>query len=418
MENNDRIRLLIQKRTSLEAQIKLLTKWFDEKKFDNSTLKLRMNKLNELYNTFENLNDELCILDSETDHLGEFLKIQEIFYDVSGKIANVPGSTSSSRSSNASENNDSIQNINSRRRVKLPQASLPQFDGKYENWLSFKHAFMSLIDSQADLSDTDKLHYLQSALKGEAANKIRVFIMNDNNYAKAWDLLKRSYEVKRILISRHLFLLTHLPVQEKETANGLMKLADDAQQHILALNSLGVKVSSEMMVNILEGKLHKNTLEKWEETLERDRFPDIEEMFEFLYKTAVRLSKRERSDSTDRPHAQRIQPTLKRKRYNEPMRAMVTNVSNNCVVCKDKQHPLYKCEKFRTFSVPKRISVVKNAKLCYNCMRNHRDSVCKFNGCTICQKKHNTMLHLYKSYETKESDSIKNDSQLNESSKI
>jgi len=170
-----------------------------------------------------------------------------------------------------------------KRRIKLPEASLPTFDGKYENWLSFKNAFQNMIGSQTDLSDIDKLHYLKSALIGEATSKIRIFAVDGVNYANAWDILERSYEVKRILISRHLSLILNLPILEKETANGLSKLADDTQQHVASLNTLGVSVGSEMIVHILESKLPKGTLDKWETTLERDEFPKPDQMYEFLY---------------------------------------------------------------------------------------------------------------------------------------
>ena len=36
-----------------------------------------------------------------------------------------------------------------------------------------------------------KLQYLQSALTGEAANKIKILTVAETNYRKAWDLLKR-----------------------------------------------------------------------------------------------------------------------------------------------------------------------------------------------------------------------------------
>lgn len=55
-----------------------------------------------------------------------------------------------------------------------------------------------MIDSQTNLSDTEKLQYLKSALKGEAANKIKILSVDGSNYHKAWELLTRSYEVKRI----------------------------------------------------------------------------------------------------------------------------------------------------------------------------------------------------------------------------
>lgn len=77
-------------------------------------------------------------------------------------------------------------------------------------------------------------------------------------------------------------------------------------------------------------------------------------------------------------------------------RALALNASQNCKVCNAKQHPLYMCDKFKQLPVHKRIDVVKRAKLCYNCMRSHLGSPCKFSTCTICKKRHNTLLHVDK----------------------
>lgn len=156
-----------------------------------------------------------------------------------------------------------------------------------------------MIGSQIDLSDIDKLHYLKSALTGDAANKIKIFSVDGINYAKAWELLVRAYEVKRVLISRHMSLILNSPVLDKETTDGLSKLADDMQQHIASLSTLGVSVGPEMIVHIIKSKMPKHTLEKWEATLERDEVPTLEQVYEFLYKTAVCASKRERSKLSD-----------------------------------------------------------------------------------------------------------------------
>ncbi|XP_011689978.1 PREDICTED: uncharacterized protein LOC105451309 [Wasmannia auropunctata] len=86
---------------------------------------------------------------------------------------------------------------------------------------------------------------------------------------------------------------------EKETAFNLSKLADDMQQHVASLNTLGVSAGSEMLVHFMESKLPKVTLEKWDITLERDEFPKPDQMYEFLYKTAVCASKRERSKALE-----------------------------------------------------------------------------------------------------------------------
>jgi len=49
-----------------------------------------------------------------------------------------------------------------------------------------------MIDTRSELSEVEKLQYLQSALTGEQmANKIKILSIEGTNYRKAWDLLKR-----------------------------------------------------------------------------------------------------------------------------------------------------------------------------------------------------------------------------------
>lgn len=261
---SDKIKLLIQKRTSLKSQITTLTNLLDKERLDNTALRLRMTCLTELYRAFEEQNDELAVLDPNEAHQDEFSNIQERFYTIAARVENILSPTNSSTASNS--NND-IQigetasvTSNKKRRIKLPEAPLPTFDGKYENW--FKNAFRNLIDLQSDLSDVDKLYYLKAALKDEAANKTKVFTIDGINYTKAWEVLERAYEVKRILISRHLSLILNLPVLDKETTDGISKLADDTQQHLASLSALGVSIGPEMIIHILENKLPKKTLER------------------------------------------------------------------------------------------------------------------------------------------------------------
>ena len=289
------------------------------------------------------------------------------------------------------ENNE--VGTNRKRRIKLPEAALPTFDGKYEAWLAFKNAFTSMIGSQTDLTDIDKLHYLKSALTGEAANKVKIFAIEGISYTRAWELLERSYEVKRILISRHIASILNLHCLDKETTNGITKLADDAQQHIASLNSLGVNISPEILVHLLENKLPKVTLEKWEATLERDEFPKLDQLYEFLYKTAVCVSRREKTKGAESERNKK-EPSYKKRRDSPQNRAFMLKLPRNCIACKFSRHPLYICDKFKQLPVTERIKLVRNAKICYNCLRSHRGSPCKFSNCTICQKRHNTLLHI------------------------
>ncbi|XP_011865242.1 PREDICTED: uncharacterized protein LOC105560603 [Vollenhovia emeryi] len=401
----DRVKLLVQRRTSLKSQITNLANLVEKGKLDRATLKLRIARLTELHRAFEEYNDELEVLDANEQHRNEFTQIRDRFYALAGKVDNIlnPASVSSngSSASNGENRADGIESV-PKRRIKLPEAPLPTFEGKFENWLSFKNSFHDMIGSRSDLSDIDKLQYLKSALTGEAANKIKIFTIDGTTYSKAWELLERAYEVKRVLISRHLSSIINMPTLERETTNGLSKLADDAQQHLASLSVLGVSVGHEMIVHILESKLPRTTVEKWEASLERDEFPKVDQLYEFLYKTAVCVSKRDRSRSFETERSKNDTPAKKKLRSSN--QAFVLNTSRNCVACKAKRHPLFVCDKFKQLPVPKRIELVRSAKVCYNCVRSHRDRPCKFSRCSICQKRHNTLLHLdnYKSVDKSE----------------
>lgn len=393
---SSKIKFLIQKRTSLKSQIKNLANTLEQGNIDNVTLKLRSARLSELYRAFEDHNDQLMILNASDIHVVEFENIQEQYYALAGKIETILNRPSVTETATVGRSDtirgDVFTAVRRNRKIKLPEVSLPTFDGKYHNWLSFKNAFNNLIDSQSDLSDVDKLHYLKSALIGEAANKIKIFSIEGTNYAKAWEVLTRSYEVKRVLIAQHLSLLLNLPVLDRETTSGLSKLADDAQQHDASLKSLGVSVYPEMIVHLLESKLPKSTAERWDATIERDEVPSLDKIYEFLYKSAVCASKRERAKDMSEGHCVTSTP-CKKKRIQLSNRALIVNASNNCIVCKNKRHPLFACDKFKQMPVEKRIEVVKVAKMCYNCMRSHRGEPCQYSNCTICQRRHNTLLH-------------------------
>ena len=60
-----------------------------------------------------------------------------------------------------------------------------------------------------------------------------------------------------------------------------MILADESQQQVQSFATIGIEISPEIVVQIIEDKLHKNTLEKWEETLDRGEFPKLEDLIKF-----------------------------------------------------------------------------------------------------------------------------------------
>ena len=71
--------------------------------------------------------------------------------------------------------------------------------------------------------------------------------------------------------------------------------------------------------------------------------------------------------------------------------------TRSCKVCNKDQHPLWRCNQFKSKSVEERWSTAKRLGVCYRCLRgNHkgyqctREGVCGENGC---QERHDRLLH-------------------------
>ncbi|XP_012274560.1 uncharacterized protein LOC105696564 [Orussus abietinus] len=279
-----------------------------------------------------------------------------------------------------------------RRRPKLPEPTLPTFNGEYESWISFKSEFEAMIHNQTDINTIDRLTYLRRSLTGPAYNKVKMLAITPENYDETWRLLEQTYSDSRIIASRHLYLLLSLPVQGKEAAAGLTKLTDDTRQHLAALKSMNINVSYEIVVTILERKIHETTGDKWN-TLKRGVFPKLEDMLEFLSSRASRLINRQNDKSLHIHDSQGTSRKPPKRSYNQ---AFASYTEKRCFVCKERApHPLFRCEKFKTSSPTQRLKTITDASMCVNCLRgNHQVEDCHSHiNCWVCEGRHKTLLH-------------------------
>lgn len=90
--------------------------------------------------------------------------------------------------------------VNKQMNVKLPEIPLPQFTGKYENWSLFKTQFDSLITANKNLNDSQKLFYLQAALK----NEVKELQTVDDTFDSLMKALEERYENKRLIADIHI----------------------------------------------------------------------------------------------------------------------------------------------------------------------------------------------------------------------
>ena len=130
-------------------------------------------------------------------------------------------------------------------KVKLPKLSLPHFNGNPTQWTTFWDSFQSTIHSNVDLSNVDKLKYLQTSLSGEAAQTISGLQITNDNYEEAIELLEKRFGNKQIIISRHIEDLMQLSrVSSNEDLRGLRLLYDKMETVTRSLKSIGVKSES------------------------------------------------------------------------------------------------------------------------------------------------------------------------------
>lgn len=138
----------------------------------------RLIKCESLWEEFNKLQLELDYLDESSDESfsvrddfeNKYFATMCIFKEIT--TANVLSNTNPIN--NASNSNSSA--------VKLPPLDLPLFDGKYDQWTSFFDTFSALIHSNNNLTNVQKFYYLQSCLKGEAAQAISSIAVTDLNY--------------------------------------------------------------------------------------------------------------------------------------------------------------------------------------------------------------------------------------------
>ena len=147
-----------------------------------------------------------------------------------------------------------------------------------------------MVHERPDLSNVEKLFLLNSAVEGSAKKKVRRLEFTETNYQSAWDLLVRSYENKKLLMSASLTLLISLPKMHEQDHAKLTDTVDDTLQYVASLKGLGLIVPSEIVVQALENSLDPVTLSEWKKVAPREEFASVEQIIDFLYREAVVIS--------------------------------------------------------------------------------------------------------------------------------
>lgn len=384
-------------RANLKRQLTIFDKFLDEAHPTNDydEVALRAKKMDDTLEKFADIHIEISLLNKDDAHDTYRDEFEECFYATLRKarkfLTDNAQVSSSLRESYRVDNNISIENNSSN--VRFPKIDLPFFDGAYDKWMCFSDTFKAMIHNKINISNIEKLHYLRSCLKGEAAAVIQSLISSDENYEIAWSLLVDRYDNKRVIVQNHLKALLNQPAITRESAITLRQLLNNINTHSRALKVLGLSVDTwdAILIFLMTSKLDKTTHQEWEKTISSSELPTLKQFTEFLKTRIQILEATIPQDSNDQI---KIANQRHKGNLNSKSALAVTQYSDHCNYCQDK-HKIYNCEKFLNLPISERLETVKKQKLCFNCLRkNHSSDKCKCGHCKKCNKKHNTLLHI------------------------
>ncbi|UYV84739.1 hypothetical protein LAZ67_X003271 [Cordylochernes scorpioides] len=346
-------------------------------------LEIMGEELKEIKEKIETLYDELFSLD-EVD----IDKESEAYDGSMNKIGSLRVKIENERK--LKEKLADIKPNGSQANIKLPQFDLPIYDGDMGKWINFKELFLTTIDAHPGLTNIQKLQYLNSAVKGEAARLIRGFPLLSENYGQAWSTLLSRYDNPRELAYAQVSKIFSLRAIKNPSAKCLHEFMDVCNEAIRNLETLELKrnqLVDVILVHFLQQKLSENLRLDWELSMD-NTLPSYDKFIAFISRHARSMScavkecsKREETTGSRFPKCQSY--------------GMLIEKSDTCILCKSGHHPLYMCNLFCKMPLKEKLNVVKGHKLCFNCLRKgHFSWNCRLNQrCKVCKGKHHTMIH-------------------------
>ncbi|XP_045774363.1 uncharacterized protein LOC123873546 [Maniola jurtina] len=407
-DTNQLIRDLIKKRAIVKSRLTRFSSYVNGFKSDEILpsqtqvdLKLRLQGATSLYAEFTELQSKIeeSVLDVDLEEqLNQRDAFEDNYYSTLARAERMIKleEVTSACSKRCHSHNDTI---------KLPTISVPTFDGSCDRWLEFRDTFQSLVHESTQISSIQKFHYLKSSLKGSAALVIDSVEFSSDNYSVAWELLLNRFNNNKLLIHSHIKALFTLQAMTKEAPDLLRNLIDSYLKNLRALKILGEPVDSwdTILIYIIVSKLDKTTERAWEQY--RNTILNKSEDSKSRLKVEVLLTfLKDRADMLDTLQANCTKTNDTKKHHTNSNSKVHCNVSStkskphatqrSCLLCKSN-HSLYACSKFLALDLNARLKVVRDNKLCENCLRpgGHTAADCRFGPCRKCENiKHNSLI--------------------------
>ena len=169
------------------------------------------------------IHEDLISLDLENDHelVTQHVALERLQFECSHKIRKLMSTISKTNAPVADGKG-----------VRLPRLDVPTFGGDVLHWSQFWEQFKISVHDRPHLSDSEKLVYLQQAVKnGSAKPVIEELSHSGENYNEAIDCLKSRFNRPRLLHHAHVRKIVEAPSLKDGSGKELRRLHDTVQQH-------------------------------------------------------------------------------------------------------------------------------------------------------------------------------------------
>ncbi|XP_059058077.1 uncharacterized protein LOC131851578 [Achroia grisella] len=349
-------------------------------------VEIRLESLEQLWSQFNETHRDIVKLwqGEECSYFADDIieAVEELYIDYKTELKY---SLASLQSTNRVVSNNCTHSPASTSNIQMPRIVIPYFSGLYTEWVTFRDLYISLVHTNDQLDNVQKMHYLKAYLTGEAEQLLRHIPIADVNYERCWMLLNNRYNNKKYLSHTILKRLLSQKNIAYESSSGLKNLMDTTNDCLISLTTLGIDVSTwdAIVIHILTLKLDTESRKQWEINITNinssEELPTFSQFNEFITKRYRALEFLDSKSTTV---------------TDNKLKTMHVLHNNQCTFCSGN-HKISLCKNFANQNVNSRRNFVQNNNICFNCLGNNHSAVsCKsINRCRICKKQHHSLLH-------------------------
>ncbi|XP_039312391.1 uncharacterized protein LOC120359325 [Solenopsis invicta] len=355
---------LKQRRGRVKSQVTRLQSFFQaNSECSAAEAQVRLKKLEELWNSFEEIQQQIKEIDMQdgvpTEDDSEQVTFEERYYSIAAKAQQIiiekkdrlqatlqqqqQRDSSHNQASTSGLRQESIPYRERRNKPKLPEIKLPEFSGEYIKWLFFKNSFETTIHNDRDLTGPQKFQYLIGVLTGEARKVIEGF--SNENYENAWQLLKNTYDNEMMIIETHLDALFNFQSITKDNkAESIRQLIWHIQTHKSSLKSLHQPVDhwDTIILHLSKKKLDYIEQRDWQDRAKDhtpQNMPKLDDFIAFLTERCHILRMLNQNKITQTKQ----QPSPKDNQEKKTGKKIVLAATSlQCKIC-NEAHQVFRC---------------------------------------------------------------------------